>query len=108
MKVAYLDQHLLSKLVQTDRGSNCHEQLVELRQVLESTAARRSIVYPFSSIHVEETSNADREHGTRIIDLLERLSCGYAFQPPKQISPRVSLGLNPWRLILGKPIVATL
>lgn len=86
VKVAYLDQHLLSKLVRADSYPADRDHLVDLRQVLESTAARQSVVYPLSSTHVEEMSNDD-DCGRRnqIIDLLERLSFGYAFQPPKQI-----------------------
>lgn len=86
MKVVYLDQHLLSKLVRTDSRPDNREQLVELKEVLESTAARKSVVYPVSSTHIEETSNAtDLRRRTQIIDLLEHLSFGYAFQSPERI-----------------------
>jgi hypothetical protein len=85
MRVIYLDQFVLSKIV-CPEGSPYSDELRELKTLLTELADCRAIVCPFSWAHIEELSNDDdRPRQEAKVSLLEKLSQGRAFRQPKHI-----------------------
>ena len=86
MRVIYLDQFVISKIVSPERQTDSSNGLRMLGSLLTSLADNGSIVCPISWAHIEELSNDDdRARREAKLSFLERLSQGRAFRQPKHI-----------------------